>query len=90
MNPRLSTQVNPSHKVSICTQHKYMHINFLVAIFTNNLNMNTVIMCCFVTLYDVTHRLPLPPATVSVQSPGDLASGSQHDRALEFCAHLPF
>ena len=75
-------------RISICTQHKYMHIKSLVAIFTNNQNMKTVIML-FVTSYDVAHRVPLPPATVSVQSPGDLASGSQHARALEFCTHLP-
>ena len=36
-----------------------------------------------------TYRVPLPPATVSIQSPGHLASGSQHARALEFCTHLP-
>ena len=42
----------------------------------------------FVTSYDVTHRVALPPAAVSIQSPGDLVSGSQHAHALEFCTHL--
>ena len=42
----------------------------------------------YVTSYDVTHGVPLPPATVSVQSPGDLAPGSQHAHALEFHNHM--
>ena len=55
-----------------------------------------MIMCCLLhhmmshqNAQCYTHRVPFPPATVSVQSPGDLASGSQHARALEFCTHLP-
>ena len=43
----------------------------------------------FVTAYNVTHRVTLTPAAVSMQSPGDLASDSQHACALEFCTHLP-